>query len=75
VQKPPAGKSERFLSNEEGARLLDVISEMEREGALHPTFGDTLRLLALTGCRRSDGSSVSGTPLDPLPHCFALSPL
>lgn len=64
VQKPPAGKSERFLSNEEGARLLDVISEMEREGALHPTFGDTLRLLALTGCRRKEIERLKWAEID-----------
>jgi hypothetical protein len=35
-------------------RLFATIADMERDGRLAPTFGDTVRLLALTGARRSE---------------------
>jgi integrase len=64
VKKPPAGKKERFLSDAEGARLLDTISAMEASGELHPVFGDALRLLALTGCRRSEIERLEWSEID-----------
>ncbi len=54
VKKPPAGKRETFLSDEQVSRLFATIADMERDGRLAPTFGDTVRLLALTGARRSE---------------------
>ncbi|MFZ4122939.1 MAG: tyrosine-type recombinase/integrase [Caulobacterales bacterium] len=54
VKKPPAGKRETFLSDEQVDRLFATISDMERDGRIAPTFGDTVRLLALTGARRGE---------------------
>lgn len=54
VKKPPAGKRETFLSDEQVDRLFATIADMERDGRLAPTFGDTVRLLALTGARRGE---------------------
>lgn len=64
VKKPPAGKRERFLSEAEAARVLDTIKAMEDAGDLHPVFGDTLRLLALTGARRSEIERLEWPEID-----------
>jgi integrase len=54
VKKPAAGRRETFLSDEQVDRLFATIADMEQDGRLAPTFGDTVRLLALTGARRSE---------------------
>jgi integrase len=64
VKKPPAGKREIFLSDEQVERLFKVISDMERDGRLAPVFGDTLRLLALTGARRAEVEQLRWSELD-----------
>jgi len=64
IRKPPAGKRETFLSDEQADRLFMVIGEMERDGRLALTFGDTLRLLALTGARRSEIEKLRWTEVD-----------
>lgn len=64
VKKPPAGKRERYLSEAEGARVLDTIAAMQTAGDLHPVFGDTLRLLALTGARRSEIERLEWSEID-----------
>jgi integrase len=45
---------ERFLTRAEVGRLLDAMGEMEASGVLHPAFGDAIRLLLLTGARRTE---------------------
>jgi integrase len=64
AMKPKAGKRERFLSDEEIARLFSVIAGMEQSGKLHSTFGDTLRLLALTGARRGEIEGLRWAEID-----------
>lgn len=64
VKKPPAGKRETFLNDKQVERLFNVISEMEKDGRLAPVFGDTLRLLALTGARRSEIEQLRWSELD-----------
>ena len=64
VKKPPPGKREIFLSDEQVERLLKVISDMETDGRLAPVFGDTLRLLALTGARRSEVERLRWSEVD-----------
>jgi integrase len=64
VKKPRAGKRERFLSEAEAARVLDTIKAMEDAGDLHSVFGDTLRLLALTGARRSEIEHLEWSEID-----------
>lgn len=46
-------KSERYLSAEELARLGDALTAAEREGE-HPSAITALRLLTLSGCRKSE---------------------
>ena len=45
---------ERFLSEAELARLADTIALMEREQRLSPRAAAAIRLLLLTGCRKSE---------------------
>jgi len=45
---------ERFLSEQEAGGLLDALNAMEREGALLPVHADCVRVLLLTGARRSE---------------------
>jgi integrase len=47
-------KKERFLSESEVARLADTLATMEREYRLSPTAAAAVRLLLLTGCRKSE---------------------
>jgi hypothetical protein len=48
------GKRERFLSEAELARLADALAAMETEHRLNPTATATIRLLLLSGCRKSE---------------------
>jgi integrase len=53
VKKPPVRKMQRFLSEAELARLADALAhEIEAGGNLFPVAA--IRLLALTGARRSE---------------------
>ncbi len=45
---------ERFLTKEEAGRLLDAISTLESRTNLSSTFADALRLLLLTGARKTE---------------------
>jgi integrase len=48
------GKRERFLSEAELGRLADVLASMEAEHRLSPTAAAAIRLLLLSGCRKSE---------------------
>ena len=45
---------ERFLTQDEVARLGSVLNEIEREGSESRSAVAAIRLLMLTGCRRSE---------------------
>jgi integrase len=47
-------KKERFLSESEVATLADTLATMEAERALNATAAAAVRLLLLTGCRKSE---------------------
>lgn len=47
-------KRKRFLSAEEISRLGDVLAEVEAEGSEHPSAVLAIRLLILTGARKSE---------------------
>lgn len=47
-------KRERFLSIDEVARLGQALAAMVAERALNPRAADAIRLLLLTGCRKSE---------------------
>ena len=55
---------ERFLTRAEVERLLDALAEMEASGALHPAFGDAIRLLVLTGARRTEILGLQWSEVD-----------
>ena len=50
-ERYPEGKRERFLSDDETARLGDVLIEVEREGSESPYAVAAFRLLIFTGAR------------------------
>jgi integrase len=54
VQKYPEKKRDRFLSAEEMARLGDALAEAERSGSELPGALLAVRLLALSGMRRTE---------------------
>jgi integrase len=47
-------KKERFLSETEVTRLANAVSGMEAQGKLSATAASAIRLLMLTGCRKSE---------------------
>ena len=54
VRKYKECKRERFLSDEEFRRLGEVLNEMESKGSVSIYAAAAIRLLTLTGCRRSE---------------------
>ena len=55
---------ERFLSREEAGRMIEAISQLEVEKALAKVFGDALRLLLLTGARKSEVLALRWSEID-----------
>ena len=54
VMKYPERKRERFLTDAEFERLGDVLNEAEQRGGAFPSSIAAIRLLLLTGCRKSE---------------------
>jgi integrase len=54
VRLPKRVFRERILTREEASRLLATIARLESEGAMNVHHGDIVRLLLLTGARRSE---------------------
>lgn len=54
VKKYREQSRERFLSNEELARLGDILRQCEAENVIMPSVILAIRLLMLTGCRRNE---------------------
>ncbi len=54
VVKYPQRKRERFLTDEEFTRLGQVLDDVETEGGASPATVAAIRLLMLTGCRKSE---------------------
>ena len=54
VVKYPQRKRERFLTDEEFTRLGQVLDEMQTQGGASPAAVAAIRLLMLTGCRKSE---------------------
>jgi integrase len=51
LRRYPERRRERYLSDEELARVGRVMSEMQAAGEISQVVADAIRLLALTGCR------------------------
>jgi integrase len=72
VQLLKGEKKERFLSEAEVARLADTLVEMEREDRLSPGAAAAVRLLLLTGCRKSEILSLRWDWIDVEHGCLRL---
>jgi integrase len=64
VRKEKPRRRERFLSEHEAGRLLETLSVMEREKKLHSSFADMLRVLLLTGARKSEIQALHWLEVD-----------
>lgn len=64
VKKERARTRERFLSTREAAELFKVMEQMEERGRLSPIFGDIIRLLLLTGARKTEIQELSWSEVD-----------
>lgn len=52
LSAPPV--RERFLSRDEAGRLLQALNDVEAGKTVHPSFCDAIRLLLLTGARKTE---------------------
>jgi integrase len=65
-------KRERFLSEAEVAKLSDALASMETEAAISPSAAAAVRLLLLTGCRKSEILTLRWDWVDPERKCLRL---
>ena len=65
-------RKERFLSEAEVARLADALVTMETEAAISPIAAAAVRLLLLTGCRKSEILTLRWDWVDPERKCLRL---
>jgi integrase len=72
VEKYKERKIERFLSNEELARLGEVLAEAERTQTEMPSVIAALRLLLFTGCRLSEILTLRWDEVDLENQCLRL---
>lgn len=59
---PP--ERERFLSREEAGRFLDALADLEAAAKLAGSFADAMRLLLLTGARKTEVLGLRWSELD-----------
>ena len=64
VEKFPERRRERFLTDTEFARLGQVLDEAVGSGSTSPTAAAAIRLLMLTGCRKSEILTLRWTDVD-----------
>ena len=64
VEKYPERRRERFLTDAEFARLGQVLDEAVDSGSASPTAVAAIRLLMLTGCRKSEVLTLRWTDVD-----------
>jgi integrase len=72
VQLLKGAQKERFLSEAEVARLADALAAMENERKLAATAATAVRLLLLTGCRKSEILSLRWEWVDIERGCLRL---
>ena len=72
VQLLKGEKKERFLSESEVARLAEMLATMERDDRLSLNAAAAVRLLLLTGCRKSEILSLRWEHVDLERGCLRL---
>jgi integrase len=65
---------ERFLSKDEAGRFLDSIADLRDTFSLSETFADALRLLLLTGARKTEILGLRWAEVDQLRKVLVLPP-
>lgn len=65
---------ERFLSKDEAGRFLDSIADLQDKFSLSETFADALRLLLLTGARKTEILGLRWSEVDQLRKVLVLPP-
>ncbi len=65
---------ERFLSRDEAGRFLDAIADLQDKSLLSETFADALRLLLLTGARKTEILGLRWSEVDQLRNVLILPP-
>ena len=71
VKKPPVRKMERFLSEEEIARLAMALED-EAKASQNPYPAAAIKLLLLTGCRRAEILNLQWQHVDFERRCMHL---
>lgn len=66
---------ERFLTKEEAGNLLDAISDLQEEAACSGIFADALRLLLLTGARKTEILGLRWSEIDNARKLLILPPV
>ncbi|EGF92903.1 phage integrase family protein [Asticcacaulis biprosthecium C19] len=74
IDLPAAPVKERFLSQAEAGAFLDALAGLEAEGSVDRVYGDALRLLLLTGARKSEIANLTWSEVDFDRRCLVLPP-
>lgn len=64
ISLPKRASVERFLSEAEATRLGRTIAELEETNEINPAHGDAMRLLLLTGARKTEITDLKWTEVD-----------
>jgi integrase len=72
VKRAKANKRVRFLNDEETRRLLNTLDQMERDKEINEAHLAVLRLLLLTGARKSEISELRWSEIDWERRCIFL---
>ncbi len=73
VKKPKPRKLERFLSQSEAKTLFRLLEAMAAAGEVDAAFADMIRLLLLTGARKSEIQALRWSEIDFERHLIRLS--
>ncbi|MGV8838870.1 MAG: tyrosine-type recombinase/integrase [Bauldia sp.] len=74
VARAQPTKKERFLTAKEIAALFKSMTKLESDGRVHPRHADMIRLLLLTGARRSEVVYLRWSEVDLQRRVIALPP-
>lgn len=64
VKLTAAPVRDRFLGRDEAGRLLDALTDLENANKISKTFGDAVRLLLLTGARKTEVLGLRWSEVD-----------